>query len=197
MGWMFQKAKSFNQPLDNWDTSNARYMISMLDQAESFNQNLNNWNVSKVINFRSMFSGAHSFNQPIGGGLTTGISNDNIKNVFIEIKTGWDISYAKHMSNMFDNAKSFKQYLGDWEFSPNSERSERPDINKLSFDKHNIKYRYSEETLLNIFNNYKNLSDEDKYKSSIYIKNFKEWNSGKFNKICENLKIDQNIDHNI
>ena len=45
---MFRYASSFNQPLDNWDVSNVEYMNSVFYEAESFNQNLESWNVSKV-----------------------------------------------------------------------------------------------------------------------------------------------------
>lgn len=55
MSHMFLEAKSFNQPLDKWDTSNVIDMSFMFDSAESFNQNLESWNVSKVKNMKSMF----------------------------------------------------------------------------------------------------------------------------------------------
>ena len=45
---MFRNARSFNQPLNNWNVSNVMYMGSMFDGAISFNQPLNNWNVSNV-----------------------------------------------------------------------------------------------------------------------------------------------------
>ena len=41
---------SFNQPLNNWNVSNVRYMDSMFALAKKFNQPLNNWNVSNVEN---------------------------------------------------------------------------------------------------------------------------------------------------
>jgi len=47
---MFSAARSFNQPLNNWNVSNVRDMNSMFDGASSFNQPLNKWNVSNVTN---------------------------------------------------------------------------------------------------------------------------------------------------
>ena len=47
---MFYGAESFNQPLNNWNVSNATNMDGMFRDAESFNQPLNNWDVSKVKN---------------------------------------------------------------------------------------------------------------------------------------------------
>ena len=44
---MFNRATSFNQPLNNWDVSKVTSMESMFWGATSFNQPLNNWNVSK------------------------------------------------------------------------------------------------------------------------------------------------------
>ena len=47
---MFSGARSFNQPLNNWDVSNVRDMREMFKGAISFNQSLNKWNVSKAVN---------------------------------------------------------------------------------------------------------------------------------------------------
>ena len=58
-------ATSFNQPLNNWDVSNVRYMGGMFWGARSFNQPLNNWNVSNVEYMVGMFYDAESFNQPL------------------------------------------------------------------------------------------------------------------------------------
>ena len=48
MAEMFYDAKSFNQPLNNWNVSNVTFMNRMFNGARSFNQPLNNWNVSNV-----------------------------------------------------------------------------------------------------------------------------------------------------
>jgi len=42
----FPSASSFNQPLDNWDTSKVTTMREMFRGASNFNQNLNSWNTS-------------------------------------------------------------------------------------------------------------------------------------------------------
>ena len=59
---MFEDAKSFNQPLNNWNVSNVTHVNHMFEDAKSFNQPLNKWNVSKVTNMGGMFYGANSFN---------------------------------------------------------------------------------------------------------------------------------------
>jgi lipoprotein len=41
---------SFNQPLNNWNVSNVKYMDSIFSFAYEFNQDINNWNVSNVEN---------------------------------------------------------------------------------------------------------------------------------------------------
>ena len=56
---MFDGAESFNQPLNNWNVSNVRYMNFMFRGARSFNQPLNNWDVRTRM--CDMFSGATSF----------------------------------------------------------------------------------------------------------------------------------------
>ena len=65
MSLMFWGARSFNQPLNNWNVSNVTDMYAMFLKAMSFNQPLNKWDVSNVTNMWSMFYGAISFNQPL------------------------------------------------------------------------------------------------------------------------------------
>ena len=43
---MFSYAESFNQPLNNWNTSHVTNMSGMFYRAEIFNQTLNNLDVS-------------------------------------------------------------------------------------------------------------------------------------------------------
>ena len=76
----FHGAKSFNQPLNNWDVSIVANMKEMFRNAESFNQPLNNWDVSSVTSMRGMFAEARSFNQPLDS---------------------WDISSDTDTSEMF------------------------------------------------------------------------------------------------
>lgn len=45
---MFKNASSFNQPLDNWDTSKVYFMKEMFKSALMFNQSLDNWNISSL-----------------------------------------------------------------------------------------------------------------------------------------------------
>ena len=65
MGFMFWRAYSFNQPLNNWNVSNVTDMYMMFHGARSFNQPLNDWNVSNVTDMEQMFLDATSFNQPL------------------------------------------------------------------------------------------------------------------------------------
>ena len=48
MSYMFVGAYAFNQPLNNWDTSNVTDMHAMFSNARAFDQPLNNWDTSKV-----------------------------------------------------------------------------------------------------------------------------------------------------
>ena len=65
MKFVFSRATSFNQPLNNWNVSSVEHMVAMFGCAESFNQPLDNWNVSNVDFMGYMFDGALSFNQPL------------------------------------------------------------------------------------------------------------------------------------
>ena len=84
-------ARSFNQPLNDWNVSNVRYITSMFQTARSFNQPLYNWNVFKVTNMTRMFWGATSFNQPLNN---------------------WKVSNVTGTTEaMFENATSFNHAL--------------------------------------------------------------------------------------
>ncbi|WP_300485559.1 BspA family leucine-rich repeat surface protein, partial [uncultured Brachyspira sp.] len=55
MSYMFYETDNFNQPLDNWDTSNVKNMYGMFFKAESFNQDLNSWNTNNLQDTNCMF----------------------------------------------------------------------------------------------------------------------------------------------
>ena len=93
---LFKNAKTFNEPLDNWDVSNVTNMSGMFASLEYFNQPLDNWDVSNVKNMSGMFAGAKTFNQPL---------ND------------WNTSNVITMGYMFSGAKAFNQSLNDWDVS--------------------------------------------------------------------------------
>ena len=65
---MFNNARSFNQPLNNWNVSNVRSMRGMFQNAKSFNQPLNNWNVSNVTDMNEMFWDATSLERRLDDG---------------------------------------------------------------------------------------------------------------------------------
>ena len=66
MAEMFYDAKSFNQPLNNWNVSNVTFMNRMFNGARSFNQPLNNWNVSNVDpECLQTYMFEWTFNQPL------------------------------------------------------------------------------------------------------------------------------------
>lgn len=65
MKYMFRNAPSFNQPLNNWNTSKAQYLEGMFHGATAFNQPLNGWDTSKATNMLNMFRRTTSFDQPL------------------------------------------------------------------------------------------------------------------------------------
>ena len=59
-------ARSFNQPLNNWDVSNVTDMGRMFAYAYSFNQPLNDWDVSNVRDVEKMFENAIKYTYSMG-----------------------------------------------------------------------------------------------------------------------------------
>ena len=55
---MFERAFSFNKPINLWDTSNVKNMADMFYQAKSFNQSIDEWDTSKVEFIDDIFVGS-------------------------------------------------------------------------------------------------------------------------------------------
>jgi hypothetical protein len=63
---MFDGAKSFNQPIGDWNISNVKSMSEMFCYAKSFNQPIGTWDISKLeYKYKyDMFVGAESYSYP-------------------------------------------------------------------------------------------------------------------------------------
>ncbi|MBI1657259.1 MAG: DUF285 domain-containing protein, partial [Thaumarchaeota archaeon] len=107
MDLMFERAASFNQPLDRWDVSSVTSANSMFYNATSFNQPLNSWDTSSATSMSHMFWNATAFNQDI---------------------SAWDVSSVTNMTRMLDFAASFDQNLGGWYVTIDSASIDRADV---------------------------------------------------------------------
>ncbi len=121
MGYLFDRKRSFNQPIGNWDVSNVTNMDGMFLYAVSFNQPIGNWDVSEVTSMYRMFAGANSFNQPIGnwdvGNVTSMLTMFSAASSFNQPIGNWDVSNVTDMIYMFSRAKRFDQPIGNWDVS--------------------------------------------------------------------------------
>ena len=96
---MFYRAWLFNQPINNWNTSNVTNMEGMFYTAYLFNQPLNNWDVSNVTDMNCMFYCTAFFNKPINN---------------------WDVSNVKCMIGMFCSAYKFNDNeISSWIINDN------------------------------------------------------------------------------
>lgn len=118
MSYMFQRAFTFNQPLDKWDVSKVTTMHSMFYSAIAFNQDINSWNVSNVTNMGYLFYNALSFNQPLNNWNTANVTFMHYMfdsaNKFNQSINDWNVSNVSLMMYMFRNASAFDQPLDKW-----------------------------------------------------------------------------------
>jgi surface protein len=121
MYFMFTNARSFNQPIGNWDVSKVKDITYMFYGAKLFNQPIGNWDVSNVTNMSGVFYGATSFNQPIGDWDVSKVIDLSYifsgASSFNRTIGNWDVSNVIDMSGMFYGATSFNQPIGDWDVS--------------------------------------------------------------------------------
>jgi surface protein len=105
---MFEAATTFNQPINNWDTSSIGDMEKMFFLAEAFDQDLSSWDVSNVSNMENMLS-------------LSGISESNYDNILI----GWSGQNVLNNVSLgaenliYCNSYNERQYLIDnlgWNF---------------------------------------------------------------------------------
>jgi surface protein len=63
MEFMFYRASSFNQLLNDWNTGNVTNMSFMFSDASSFNGDITDWDVNNVTDMNTMFENAVLFNK--------------------------------------------------------------------------------------------------------------------------------------
>ncbi len=114
MSHMFFKSR-FNQPLDNWDTSSVTNMSFMFFNSY-FDQPLNRWDTSNVTDMSAMFMRSY-FDQPLNNWDTSNVSDMNhmfVSSYFNQPLNNWNTSNVNDMSDMFHNSY-FNQDISAWD----------------------------------------------------------------------------------
>jgi surface protein len=124
MSAMFLANRSFNQPINGWNTSSVRTMENMFNQASAFNQYMGFWNTSQVTNMSHMFFSASNFNNGITPNFDfNGFFSFQERNTFfsgtrmfpwhratVNLRNQmlyWNTGNVTDMTNMFRGARNF------------------------------------------------------------------------------------------
>jgi surface protein len=117
---MFRWQYGFNQPLNNWNTSNISNFSGMFDRV-SFNQPLSNWDTKKATSMFAMFINNPIFNQDVSHFITSGCTN--MYYIFYNCSqfnqdiSSWDVSKVTTWGQGFRGASKFNQNIGNWVMS--------------------------------------------------------------------------------
>lgn len=133
---------AFNQPLDGWDVSAARFMNNMFEGG-TFSQPLEAWDVRHVEDFTRMFSRSgfnaslagwnlssatsveHMLHQsPFNSDTTNWVLPSNAKGLVNGARDfnhasalSWDVSGVTNMEGLFQGARAFNQDISGWDVS--------------------------------------------------------------------------------
>ena len=118
MKLMFASTNAFNQDISKWEVSEVTTMASMFSIAKAFNQPLSNWQTSKVTDMSSMFYSAAVFNQDLSvwdvSKVTTMASMFKLASTFDSDLSTWDVRSVTLMNNMFESAVVFNSDISKW-----------------------------------------------------------------------------------
>ena len=118
----FLDASSFNQDLNNWDTSSQRsgqsapgiVMSNVFNGAIAFNGNITNWFTGKLATGSNFLTKAFVFNQDISTKkILAANSPTGVEYV------AWDVSNCTTFSQFFYRASAFNQDIGNWNIGGN------------------------------------------------------------------------------
>ncbi len=115
----FYKCTSFNQDISDWSTGQGLYFANMFERASVFNQDISNWDTSNSTQMSSMFLLASDFNQDISNWdtskTTTMASMFYLAESFNANISNWDVSKVTSFNSMFRKAYTFNQDISDWD----------------------------------------------------------------------------------
>lgn len=118
----FEGATIFNDPnVSKWDVSNVTLFTKMFNQARAFNQPLNDWNMSKATNIVSMLAFTYAFDQPLNKWDTSNVTDMagvfTYAKVFNQNINSWDVTKVTRITMLFSGALKFDQPLDKWNVS--------------------------------------------------------------------------------
>jgi len=132
MASLFERAYSFDQPLDKWDVSHV-VKFDYTFSSTPFNQDISSWNISAEdqdeVSMEGMFMNATKFNGPLDSWNVDAvyITDYMFANAvsFDRSLNSWRLGYLFKANSMFQNATKFNQPIADWfnELTPVEEMS--------------------------------------------------------------------------
>jgi surface protein len=109
---MFYHAKSFNQDISNWNTSNVKNMYGMFQGAKSFNQDISKWDIKSDTLLNGFLFDATNFGTSIKSWQFNDRFNDRGQ-LFTNFGSGSKLCKADQSGALYPNSDLVPDYISN------------------------------------------------------------------------------------